>query len=89
MLLKSWISSTLTEERMHLLVGCLTDKEMWEYLEKSYIQAPKIINCNDLRAHPSRCWRIRSLEGHIKVLSIHSSHCHRNSAKLEPFKTKS
>lgn len=43
-LLRSWISSTLAEESMHLIVGCLTVKEMWECLEKAYIQATKIIN---------------------------------------------
>ncbi|KAH0777089.1 hypothetical protein KY290_008500 [Solanum tuberosum] len=43
-LLRSWISSTLTEESMHLIVGCSTAKEMWECLEKAYIQATKIIN---------------------------------------------
>ena len=29
---------------MYLLVGCSTAKEMWECLEKSYIQATKTIN---------------------------------------------
>ncbi|KAH0696076.1 hypothetical protein KY289_013558 [Solanum tuberosum] len=29
LLLRSWISSTLTENSMYLIVGCLTTKEMW------------------------------------------------------------
>ncbi|KAH0645347.1 hypothetical protein KY284_033231 [Solanum tuberosum] len=41
-LLKSYISSTLTEENMYLIVGCSTAKEMWECLEKAYIQATKM-----------------------------------------------
>uniref|UniRef100_M1BN43 PAE n=1 Tax=Solanum tuberosum TaxID=4113 RepID=M1BN43_SOLTU len=43
-LLRSWISSTLTEENMYLIVGCSTAKKVWECLEKAYIQATKIIN---------------------------------------------
>jgi len=29
-LLRSWISGTLSEETMYLIVGCNTAKEMWE-----------------------------------------------------------
>ncbi|KAH0647510.1 hypothetical protein KY290_033507 [Solanum tuberosum] len=43
-LLRSWISSTLTEENMYLIVGCSTAKKVWECLEKADIQATKIIN---------------------------------------------
>ncbi|KAH0775074.1 hypothetical protein KY290_012211 [Solanum tuberosum] len=43
-LLRSWISGTLTEESMHLIVGCSTAKKRWESLEKAYIQATKVIN---------------------------------------------
>ncbi|KAH0714702.1 hypothetical protein KY284_007607 [Solanum tuberosum] len=43
-LLRSWISVTLTEESMYLIMGCSTAKEMWECLEKTYIQATKVIN---------------------------------------------
>ncbi|KAH0698858.1 hypothetical protein KY285_013105 [Solanum tuberosum] len=43
-LLRSWISGTLTEESMYLIVGCSNAKEMWECLEKTYIQATKVIN---------------------------------------------
>ena len=32
-LLRSWISGTLIEENMYLIVGCSTAKEMWECLE--------------------------------------------------------
>ncbi|KAH0699085.1 hypothetical protein KY285_013550 [Solanum tuberosum] len=39
MLLRSWISSTLTEESMYLTVGCSIAKEVWECLEKAYTQA--------------------------------------------------
>ncbi|KAH0635921.1 hypothetical protein KY285_035607 [Solanum tuberosum] len=42
-LLRSWISGTLTEEIMYLIAGCSTAKEMWECLKKAYIQATKII----------------------------------------------
>ena len=37
----SWISGTLTEESMYLIVGCSTSKEMWECLEETYFQATK------------------------------------------------
>ena len=40
-LLRSWISGTLTEESMYLIVGCSTAKEMWECLEEAYLQATK------------------------------------------------
>ncbi|KAH0767910.1 hypothetical protein KY285_003781 [Solanum tuberosum] len=40
-LLSSWISGTLTEESIYLIVGCSTAKEMWECLEESYLQATK------------------------------------------------
>ncbi|KAH0707717.1 hypothetical protein KY289_012793 [Solanum tuberosum] len=43
-LLRSWISDTLTEESMHLIMGCSTAKKRWECLEKAYIQATKVIN---------------------------------------------
>ena len=36
-LLRSWISGTLTEEIMYLIVGCSTAKEMWECLEEAYL----------------------------------------------------
>jgi len=42
-LLRSWISSTLTKKSMHLIVGCSTTKEMWECLKKAHIQATKVI----------------------------------------------
>ena len=38
-LLRSWISGTLTEESMYLIVGCSTAKEMWEFLEEAYRKA--------------------------------------------------
>ncbi|KAH0665562.1 hypothetical protein KY285_026768 [Solanum tuberosum] len=41
MLLRSWISGTLTKESMYLTVGCSTAKEMWECLEETYLQATK------------------------------------------------
>ena len=41
-LLRSWISGTLTEESMYLIVGCSTAEEMWECLEEAYLQATKI-----------------------------------------------
>ncbi|KAH0764298.1 hypothetical protein KY285_000169 [Solanum tuberosum] len=37
----SWISGTLTEESMYLIVGCSTANEMWECLEEAYLQATK------------------------------------------------
>ena len=37
-LLRSWISGTLTEESMYLIVGYSTAKEMWECLEEAYLQ---------------------------------------------------
>ena len=40
-LLRSWISGTLTEEIMYLIVGCSTAKEMWECLGETYFQATK------------------------------------------------
>ena len=40
-LLRSWISGTLTEESMYLIVGYETAKEMWECLEEAYLQATK------------------------------------------------
>jgi len=40
-LLRSWISGTLSEETMYLIVGCNTAKEMWETLEETYLQATK------------------------------------------------
>ncbi|KAH0730858.1 hypothetical protein KY289_002046 [Solanum tuberosum] len=41
-LLRSWISGTLTEESMYLIVGCSAAKKIWECLEKAYIQATKM-----------------------------------------------
>uniref|UniRef100_M1DT70 Uncharacterized protein n=1 Tax=Solanum tuberosum TaxID=4113 RepID=M1DT70_SOLTU len=41
MLRRSWISGTLTEESMHLIVGCSIAKDMWECLEEAYVQATK------------------------------------------------
>ena len=41
MLRRTWISGTLTEERMYLIVGCSTAKEMWECLGETYFQATK------------------------------------------------
>ena len=41
MLRMSWISGTLIEESMYLIVGCSTSKEMWECLEETYFQATK------------------------------------------------
>ena len=36
-LLRSWISGTLTEESMYLIVGYSTVKEMCEWLEETYV----------------------------------------------------
>ena len=36
-LLRSWISGTLTEEIMYLIVGYSTVKEMCEWLEETYV----------------------------------------------------
>ena len=41
MLRRTWISGTLTEERMYLIVGCSTAKKMWKCLEETYLQATK------------------------------------------------
>lgn len=41
MLLRSWISGTLIEENMYLIVGCSTAKKMWKFLEETYLQATK------------------------------------------------
>ncbi|KAH0717546.1 hypothetical protein KY285_013577 [Solanum tuberosum] len=43
-LLRSWISDTLTEGNMYLIVGCSTANDMLECLKKAYIQARKVIN---------------------------------------------
>jgi len=40
-LLRTWISGTMTEESMYLIVGCSTAQEMWECLEETYLQATK------------------------------------------------
>ena len=40
-LLRSWISGTLIEENMYLIVGCSTAKKMWKCLEETYLQATK------------------------------------------------
>lgn len=40
-LLRSWISRTMSEESMYLIVGCTTAKKMWECLEDTYLQAIK------------------------------------------------
>lgn len=40
-LLRSWISGTMTEESMYLIVGCFSAKEMWDNIEKTYLQATK------------------------------------------------
>uniref|UniRef100_M0ZT10 Uncharacterized protein n=1 Tax=Solanum tuberosum TaxID=4113 RepID=M0ZT10_SOLTU len=40
-LLRSWISGTLTEESVYLILGSSTTKEMWECLEEVYLQATK------------------------------------------------
>ena len=37
MLRRSWISGTLTEESMYLIVGYSTVKEMCEWLEETYV----------------------------------------------------
>ena len=46
MLQRSWISGTLTEESMYLIVGYSTSKEMWECLEETYFQQLKIRSSN-------------------------------------------
>ncbi|XP_015169970.1 uncharacterized protein [Solanum tuberosum] len=40
-LLRIWISGTLSEETMYLIVGYNTAKEMWETLKETYLQATK------------------------------------------------
>lgn len=40
-LLRTWISGTMTKESMYLIVGCTIAKEMWECLEEAYLQATK------------------------------------------------
>ena len=41
MLRRTWISGTLTEESMYLIVVCSTATEMWEFLGEKYFQATK------------------------------------------------
>ncbi|XP_049411114.1 uncharacterized protein LOC125874268 [Solanum stenotomum] len=40
-LLRTWISETMTKDSMYLIVGCSTAKEMWECFEEAYLQATK------------------------------------------------
>lgn len=40
-LLRSWITGTLSEEALYLVVGCKTAKNVWDCLEENYLQATK------------------------------------------------
>lgn len=41
LLLRSWITGTLSEEVLYLIVGCNTAKEIWLCLEENFLHATK------------------------------------------------
>ncbi|KAH0679474.1 hypothetical protein KY284_020559 [Solanum tuberosum] len=40
-LVRSWLSGTMTEESIFLIIGCTTVKQIWACLEDTYLQASK------------------------------------------------
>ncbi|KAH0647646.1 hypothetical protein KY290_033637 [Solanum tuberosum] len=40
-LVRSWISGTMTEESIFLIIGCSIAKQIWSCLEDTYLQASK------------------------------------------------
>jgi len=40
-LVRSWLSRTMIEESMFLIIGCTTVKQIWACLEDTYLQASK------------------------------------------------
>lgn len=40
-LVRSWLSGTMIEESMFLIIGCITAKKIWSCLEDTYLQASK------------------------------------------------
>ncbi|KAH0636166.1 hypothetical protein KY290_036588 [Solanum tuberosum] len=40
-LVRSWLTGTMTEESIFLIIGCISAKQIWENLEDNYLQASK------------------------------------------------
>lgn len=65
-LVRNWLTETMTEESMFLIIGCTSTKQIWESLDDNYLQATKDKEFQLKQQIQSIKMRLKSVDKYIK-----------------------